>query len=194
MSLFPVPTFICTACKEPKEIRFFNLRRDGRPTTQCKLCQRKRCREATQRYRKGKRPEIVPDPTSRKFTCIRCKKTMGEEYFNKNAARYRGCDNRCKECAAKEVFDRRLRFQFGISEDDYNRMLKKQKNLCFICRKPESVVHMGKTPRLSVDHCHKTNKVRGLLCYACNHLIGFLERHGKVQVEKAWRYIADHSS
>jgi len=28
---------------------------------------------------------------------------------------------------------------------------------------------------LQVDHCHKTNKIRGLLCLPCNVSLGYLE-------------------
>ena len=38
---------------------------------------------------------------------------------------------------------------------------------CFLCRKPRSAFKK----KLSVDHNHKTNKIRGLLCYRCNKFL-----------------------
>jgi hypothetical protein len=49
-------------------------------------------------------------------------------------------------------------------------MHTEQNDLCKICIKPNS----KRYGRLSVDHCHKTNKVRGLLCDKCNMAIGLL--------------------
>lgn len=49
-----------------------------------------------------------------------------------------------------------------------------QNNLCKICGKPETHLYRnqeGKVRDLSVDHCHKSGKVRGLLCDSCNLLI-----------------------
>lgn len=64
--------------------------------------------------------------------------------------------------------DNVLRRNFGITAEQYDAMLIKQKGVCAIC----SSKH--KTMRLSVDHCHKTGKVRGLLCGRCNTGIGML--------------------
>jgi hypothetical protein len=49
----------------------------------------------------------------------------------------------------------------------YNLFIKKQNNKCAICGKPQF------KKRLSIDHNHKTDKIRGLLCNNCNILIGF---------------------
>lgn len=38
---------------------------------------------------------------------------------------------------------------------------------CAICKKPRSAFKKS----LSVDHNHKTSKVRGLLCYRCNKFL-----------------------
>jgi hypothetical protein len=63
---------------------------------------------------------------------------------------------------------RRLK-EYGISEEEYGAMLRRQRGRCGICkRKP------GKR-RLCVDHCHKTGQVRGLLCPKCNCGIGFYQ-------------------
>lgn len=45
-------------------------------------------------------------------------------------------------------------------------MLEKQKGVCAICFLPPLEI------RLAVDHCHKTGKIRGLLCTACNNALG----------------------
>jgi len=62
----------------------------------------------------------------------------------------------------------KLRRKYGITPEHYEHMLKDQDGLCAICRQTE--------PRGSyrVDHCHKTGKVRGLLCHKCNAGIGML--------------------
>src|SRR5690242_4430850 len=57
--------------------------------------------------------------------------------------------------------------KYGITVGMYHMMLIKQQGLCRICNGPP----IGKI-RLSVDHDHKTGKVRGLLCDKCNQAIG----------------------
>jgi len=60
-----------------------------------------------------------------------------------------------------------LRIKFGITLDQYNVMLANQNEVCAICKKQ---CQTGKY--LAVDHCHKTKKVRGLLCMNCNNGLG----------------------
>lgn len=56
---------------------------------------------------------------------------------------------------------------YRITLKDYNKLLINQNNKCFIC----GGVDDKKT--LSVDHDHRTGKVRGLLCIRCNRLLGY---------------------
>lgn len=51
----------------------------------------------------------------------------------------------------------------------YEELKTLQNNVCAICKKEE----LGKD--LAVDHCHKTQKVRGLLCENCNRAIGLFK-------------------
>lgn len=46
-------------------------------------------------------------------------------------------------------------------------LIDKYGNFCGICEKPRA--HFKKN--LSVDHSHKTGRIRGLLCYRCNKFI-----------------------
>jgi hypothetical protein len=57
--------------------------------------------------------------------------------------------------------------KFGIHADQYEAIAKEQNYLCAICEKPEPC-----NRSLAVDHCHSTNKVRGLLCTNCNMALG----------------------
>lgn len=74
-------------------------------------------------------------------------------------------------------FDAILRRRYGITIGDYERMLAEQDEKCAICEKPETRIdpRSGEVQRLSVDHCHKTKVVRGLLCRRCNHTLGQYE-------------------
>lgn len=64
-----------------------------------------------------------------------------------------------------------LKGLYGISSEDYTEMLESQGGVCGKCKcfPPD---HRKKF--FAVDHCHKTGKVRGLLCDNCNTGIGLL--------------------
>lgn len=64
--------------------------------------------------------------------------------------------------------------RYGITLDVYHEMFKDQNGVCAICGNKETAVDRTtqETRRLAVDHCHKTGKVRALLCTNCNTLIG----------------------
>ena len=77
-----------------------------------------------------------------------------------------------------------LRRKYGITLDDYNRMFSEQKGRCAICGKQEEKLH--------VDHSHKTNKVRSLLCFHCNAGLGHFEENIEL-LNNAIEYIKCHS-
>lgn len=58
--------------------------------------------------------------------------------------------------------------EYGITLEEYNKMLETQNHCCKICGKEETQELKGTKWKLSVDHCHTTGKVRGLLCAKCN--------------------------
>jgi hypothetical protein len=58
--------------------------------------------------------------------------------------------------------------RYGLTVESYAGLEAAQGGLCLICMKPS---RNGK--RLSVDHDHKTGKVRGLLCHVCNQGLGY---------------------
>lgn len=64
-----------------------------------------------------------------------------------------------------------LKRKYGITPEEYQSMGEKQGWVCAICGKPETRKWRGKVTKLSVDHNHKTGKVRKLLCNSCNSLI-----------------------
>ena len=58
--------------------------------------------------------------------------------------------------------DLRLRRIYGITAEQYDRILAFQGGTCAICKRPP-----GKN-RLAIDHDHKTGLIRGLLCWQHN--------------------------
>ncbi len=59
-----------------------------------------------------------------------------------------------------------MRNQYGLEPEDYQAMLEAQEHTCAVCE--EKV-------ELWVDHDHRTNKVRGLLCPKCNNFMAALD-------------------
>lgn len=58
--------------------------------------------------------------------------------------------------------------KYGITLDEFNAWSASLNNCCQICG-------IDKGTTLHIDHCHTTNKVRGLLCSNCNRNLGWFE-------------------
>lgn len=77
--------------------------------------------------------------------------------------------------------------RYGITLEQYDLMLEAQNYCCAICAKP----HNAPRP-LSVDHCHRTGRVRGLLCTRCNVALGHYEMIKEGAEEFLAKYGAGH--
>lgn len=78
----------------------------------------------------------------------------------------------CQEYSRKHS----LKKNHGLSLDQYDAMWLEQIGVCAICHKAEKRQQLAwRKDELSVDHDHKTGKIRGLLCRDCNRAIGLLK-------------------
>lgn len=150
--------------------------------------------------------------------CFKCKKTKSLMEFHKNGYQRKkekhkgtsGLRNDCKECSTAihrvyfnentdEINARRraayhedktkaiawnLKRYYGITLEFYNQMMRNQNNKCAVCE-----ISQGDSDRrFSVDHCHTTGRIRGLLCTNCNRGLGLLKDDPKL-IESAIRYL-----
>lgn len=60
----------------------------------------------------------------------------------------------------------RLRRTYNCTYDEYMKLIEKSRNKCTICK-----AQLRKRTMV-LDHCHKKNKVRGILCRDCNFGLG----------------------
>lgn len=82
--------------------------------------------------------------------------------------------------------------EYGLSLDSYNELVKMQDGKCAICGLPERALNRGLPKALAVDHCHRTGKVRALLCHACNTGIGSFGDNPEL-LDKATIYLRQHA-
>jgi hypothetical protein len=68
------------------------------------------------------------------------------------------CQTSRRRAAAREA---RILARYGLSSRDYARLFEAQGGRCAICQET-------RRSYLSIDHCHKTEAIRGLLCRRCN--------------------------
>jgi len=85
----------------------------------------------------------------------------------------------------EKIKEQKLKKNYGISLEQYNEMFDKQKGRCAICGTHQNELKQ----MLSVDHCHETNRIRGLLCNGCNRGIGYLKDDIRI-VENALKYLS----
>jgi hypothetical protein len=77
-----------------------------------------------------------------------------------------------------------LKYEYGITLDQYNKMFETQEGKCAICQRHQNEL----TRTLCVDHDHKTNKVRALLCVTCNTDVSVVEN----RLEEMTKYLNKH--
>lgn len=85
--------------------------------------------------------------------------------------------------------------KYKLTLDDYCKLVETQNNKCAICGNEEtrkSTKSDGEVSPLAIDHCHKTNKVRGLLCRVCNLGIGSFNDDIEI-MKKAINYLIEHT-
>jgi hypothetical protein len=70
---------------------------------------------------------------------------------------------------ARQSRDRELRRHHGITLEQFEEMLAEQDHRCAVCRTDDHGGH-----NWHVDHCHRTGRVRGILCFGCNAALGQL--------------------
>ena len=119
--------------------------------------------------------------------CRTCNKSKKLTDFHSHKSCAQGVRPDCKECMlpiykAKQIKylrenpeKRRLtiiKTRFGLTETQYTEMFTQQNQCCAICK----TTNPGAGKKyFSIDHCHTTNQIRGILCHGCNAGLGMFK-------------------
>lgn len=93
----------------------------------------------------------------------------------------------------EKIREYQIKFLYGLSFEEYRELVVLQNNRCAICglREKRKNYRTGKVQNLSVDHNHKTGKVRELLCSNCNRALGLLKESEELLL-RVIAYIRKH--
>ena len=160
----------CYKCqKQKKHSNFYkNRAKSDGLQTMCKKCSSKRVRSLY--------ANSIVKVTKKTKKCLLCKKIRRVSRFGRNKLASDGLQSICNPCtnekARKYAREHHLHTRYGLTIDDYNKMLSNQKGVCKICK---ALPTTSSNNKLAVDHCHISGDVRGLLCTRCNVVIGQIE-------------------
>ena len=151
----------CPVCGKVREFAskqyFYKARKCNKP---CRSCS-----NSIQLGGKGK----VYNETGEKL-CIDCNVYKPIDEFHKNKKSY--IQSVCINCAKERSVTYHKSYyrykKYNITKEDFDNLQTKQLGNCGICHK--SIIAEG-----HIDHCHKTGKVRGILCGNCNKALGLFE-------------------
>jgi hypothetical protein len=167
-------TKVCRLCGLEKPLDDFYPApgmRDGH-RSECKVCNRA---QRAARYR--------DDPVAQERARRKAREwaQANPERVREKQAAYRE-DGRIK----KSIRKTHLKKKYGLTPEDYDRMLEAQGGGCAIC---------GKAPRpdisLHIDHDHETGRIRGLLCFTCNNGLGQFQDDPELLIAAA-EYVGVH--
>ena len=162
----PKESRTCRKCGVHKPADCFGKRGVNNPAL------RSKCRECAGAYR---RERYVEDPER---YCVAARK-----WCRDNAAKHAAT----KAAWVRKNLDKHATYSrkvlYGMTKTEFDVLLASQKGVCAICGGPP----VGRR-NLSVDHCHETGKIRGLLCGPCNTGIGQLKDDPEI-VQKALLYL-----
>ncbi len=114
-------------------------------------------------------------------------KARSNEYYAKNKEKiHKKMKERYKN-NKNFYIDQHLKYRYNVSTTEYNDMFDAQKGKCIICGTHQSNLKRS----LSIDHSHKTNKVRGLLCTKCNLILGLADDNVNL-LQNAIKYLENN--
>lgn len=138
---------------------------------------------------KLKLPEDHPYKDGR--TCTTCKTFKLSDQFTlaRDKRSFGGISMRskCKSCDEYRKYKRSIIGRYGIDYKQYQEILKKQNFKCAVCGVKTSQ-NKRTSGKLFIDHCHVSNKVRGLLCSKCNQGLGLFNDDPDI-LTKAIQYL-----
>mgnify|MGYP001618153116 CR=1 FL=1 len=135
---------------------FYEFRHEGSLINGKKQCTT--CKEI-----KNKSEFYVVPKVHRPFSkCKLCMNAHSRKYFKEQR-------NKAKLLVYNKEYSLK---QYGLSLEEYETLFRKQNGVCAICGLAETRTQNGRVYAISVDHDHRTGKVRGLLCQKCNQAIG----------------------
>ncbi len=132
-----------------------------------------------------KREEAYKNQKTGHYSCITCRRDNDRKFFENNPHIDRNSYKHYYYIKNGMV---------KLEKSEYDKMLKKQKGVCKICKKPEAhktLKSNQKTKRLAIDHCHITKKIRGLLCQNCNSALGLFRESVEI-LKSAIAYLGSH--
>ncbi|MFE3165226.1 endonuclease VII domain-containing protein [Streptomyces sp. NPDC059224] len=153
----------CSACQEflPAGAFAANASRPDGLQVNCRECAAgsyRRRREAQGRTVRVK----VPVPLGHK-RCPQCEEVKPHSEWERNKSSSDGWSSYCRECRAERNRVSCFQRKYGLSPADLEALIAQQRGICCICLA---------APAEHVDHCHKTGRVRGVLCFSCNAALG----------------------
>lgn len=98
--------------------------------------------------------------------CKSCVKIKTSEWEKKNKSKKKIYMVKWNNSNKDVKRNAELKCKYGITLEQYNKMLKSQQYRCAICG------NTGNGKALHLDHNHITGQVRGLICYNCNTGLG----------------------
>ena len=178
----------CNICNQTKTNHEFAKDKNNKDYLRdwCRACGRTRPRK----------PYLKVPQDAFPRTCIGCNETKEATHFYYNWKREQ-FTSRCKPChaeASRKLHANKTKFrvlqndayyrrQYGITLLEVEELKIKSENKCAICTAEFST---DNKPR--IDHCHKTEKIRGLLCHRCNVGIGLFGDSAEL-LRKAAKYV-----
>lgn len=144
-----------------------------------------RINQERREYRKTRTPEEIEQDNERQ-------RLSYARFIEKNPG-YEGIrsERRKKENPARIKqwrYHTHLRDKYKLEPSEVKAMLESQNGLCAICHQLPS----GKRPKLAVDHCHASGKIRQLLCQSCNVGLGAFKDNPEL-LQEAIAYLARHA-
>jgi hypothetical protein len=133
--------------------------------------------------------------------CPGCKKVLPRDQFQTKTQGIRLLKKLCADCCRANGHRDRLRFvleKMGMSLDEYHKRADERKGRCEICNIKDTGIAAVMKARgrknynaLIIDHCHKTGKFRGLICWNCNVALGHF-RDNPEAMRAAIAYLEAH--